>query len=178
MSHDPVFTAFLHRQLEEGMALASESDLLALAPLDEPPHDRYVAEFRCRGLVRGADTEVVEADRFAVGIWFPARYLRYASPWEVLTWLGPRNVFHPNISDLVPAICVGRLVPGTPLVDLLYQCFEIITWKKVTMREDDALNHTACVWARDNQSRFPIDPRPLKRRSLQLKVSVGSAKSQ
>ncbi len=152
------------------MALAAASDLVSLVTIGEGPPDRYVAEFRCRGLVRGADTEVVEADRFAVGIWFPATYLRWAEPWQVLSWIGPRQVFHPNISDQSTYICVGRLVPGTPLVDLLYQCFEIITYKKVTMREDDALNHAACVWARENQSRFPIDPRPLKRRPLQLQV--------
>jgi hypothetical protein len=79
-------------------------------------------------------------------------------------------VFHPNISDKLPFICVGKLAPNTPLVDILYQCFEIITYNKVTMREDDALNMQACVWARENQHRFPIDRRPLKRRTLDLNV--------
>jgi hypothetical protein len=79
-------------------------------------------------------------------------------------------VFHPNISDKAPFICVGKLAPNTPLVDILYQCFEIITYNKVTMREDDALNTEACVWARENQHRFPIDRRPLKRRALDLEV--------
>jgi hypothetical protein len=172
VSKDSVFETFLACQYGEAMALAAQSDLLTLISLGEQRLDRYLAEFRCRGLVRGADAAVVEADRFAVGIWFPSDYLRQALAWEVLTWLGPRNVFHPNISDVAPYICVGRLTPGTPLVDLLYQCFEIITWKKVTMREDDALNHAACVWARAHQSRFPIDPRPLRRRSLHLNVSA------
>jgi hypothetical protein len=40
------------------------------------------------------------------------------------------------------------------------------------MREDDALNHVACVWARANQSRFPIDPRPLRRRAARFNVSA------
>lgn len=173
MTHDPVFEAFLARQFEEGMALAAASDLLTLVPFGDVPPDRYVAEFRCRGLVRGEDTDVIETDRFAVGIWFPVGYLRWAEPWQVLTWIGPRHVFHPNISDQSPFICVGRLAPGTPLVDLLYQCFEIITYKKVTMREDDALNPVACAWAREHQQRFPIDARPLKRRSLHLTVSAG-----
>ena len=105
---------------------------------------------------------MTEASRFEVGIWFPSDYLRRAEPWEVLTWLGPRRVFHPNISDRMPVICVGRLAPGTWLVDLLYQVFEIISYQKVTMREDDALNPAACAWARENQHRFPVDRRPLK----------------
>ncbi len=159
---DPVYQAFLARQLEEGMALAAASDLLDLFPLDGPIPSRYLARFGCTGLVRMPNGRIAEANRFEVGIWFPSDYLRRAEPWEVLTWLGPRNVFHPNISHRMPLICVGRLTPGTWLVDLLYQCFEIITWQKVTMREDDALNREACGWAREHQARLPVDDRPLK----------------
>jgi hypothetical protein len=58
------------------------------------------------------------------------------------------------------------------LVDLLFQCFEVITYQKVTMREDDALNHAACAWAREHQQRFPIDRRPLKwRRPEQVAIA-------
>ncbi len=173
MARDAVLEAFLARQFEEGTALAGASDLLGLSAVDGPPPQRYLAQFNCKGLVRAEDGKIVEADRFGVGVWFPSDYLRRAEPWQVLTWLGPRRVFHPNISDRLPAICVGRLVPGTPLVDLLYQCFEIITYRKVTMREDDALNAEACAWARENRHRFPIDPRPLKRRALKLTVAEG-----
>src|SRR3970040_1391125 len=102
MSRDPVYEAFLACQYEEGMALASASDLLELIPLDGSPPSRYIAPFGCTGLVRLANGRVAEADRFEVGIWFPSDYLRRAEPWEVLTWLGPRQVFHPNISDRVP----------------------------------------------------------------------------
>ena len=96
---------------------------------------------------------MTEANHFEMGIWFPADYLRRVEPFEVLTYLGPREVFHPNIK--APFICVGRLVPGTPLVDILHQCSEIITYNKVTMREDDALNQDACAWAR-RRARGPV----------------------
>jgi hypothetical protein len=157
------------------MALANESDLLRLNPLDGPIPQHYIADFRCTGLVLLATGEVEEANSFHVGIFFPEDYLRRAEPFEVLTWLGPPNIFHPNIrcrsgSMGLGAICVGRLTPGMRLVDLLYQCFEIITFNKVTMREDDALNHAACAWARQNQSRFPVDRRPLKRRHVDLQI--------
>jgi hypothetical protein len=168
---DKIFEAFLKRQYEDGMALAKSSDLLELFPMSDEPADRYIAQFRCKGLVRSPGGDVVEADHFEVGVWFPSEYLRRADPFQVLTWLGPRNVFHPNISDTMPFICVGKLSPNTALVDILYQCFEIITYNKVTMREDDALNVEACAWARQNQHRFPIDRRPLKRRALDLQAS-------
>ena len=173
-----IFDSFLKCQFEEGMALAQESDLLDLAPSPEDPPDRYMVRFTCRGLVQAEGGEVVEADYFMVGIRFPPDYLRRVEPFEVLTWLGPANVFHPNISDQAPIICVGRLSPGTGLVDLLYQVFEIVTYQRVTMREDDALNPVACAWARRNQDRFPIDHRPLKRRELKLQVEMMTRQDQ
>jgi hypothetical protein len=167
---DAVFDAFVARQREEGLALAGASDLLDLVPVNDRG-TRFVALFRCTGLIERSPGEVVQATHFEVGIWFPSDYLRHADPFRVLTWLGPREVFHPNISADAPAICVGRVAPGTGLVDLLHQIFEVITWNKVTMREDDALNRAACQWARAHRDRFPVDRRPLKRRTLDLQLT-------
>ena len=171
---DAVLHAFLRQQLEEGLALAAESDLVSIAPLAPPtggPADRFVVRFTCRGLVRASDGSIVEGHEFAVGIWFPDDYLRTAVPFQVVTWLHPRNIWHPNVSAVAPIICVGHLVAGTSLVDLVYQCWEVITWRKVTMREDDALNRDACQWARANLARLPVDTRPLKRHALALRTT-------
>jgi hypothetical protein len=166
---DKVLAAFLARQREEAMELAAASDLFDLIPVDGPRRQRYLLGFRCTGLVRTEAGDVVEADRFLLGVWFPDDYLRRADPFRVLGWLEPREVFHPNVA--APYVCIGRLVPGTSLVDLVYRCFEIVTYNKVTMREDDALNKTACAWARANRHRFPVDRRPLKR-SVELDVET------
>jgi hypothetical protein len=172
---DRVFDAFLQRQLEDGSALAAQSDLLELLPFHGSPPDRYLVRYRCRGLVRSADGEIVEAERFDLGVWFPHDYLRRANPFDVVTWFGPPNVFHPNLGSGPGGqifICIGRLAPGAPLVDILEQCFEIITYQKATLREDDALDHAACAWARRNQHRLPIDPRPLRRRRVDFAVET------
>ncbi len=165
---DKVFEGFLRHQYEEGMALAASSDLLHLSPQPPLPFEgavprRYLVQFSCTGLIRPDRGDVCEANRFEIAVWFHDEYLRDPDPTRVLTWLGPSHVYHPNICK--PYICVGRLTPRTSLVDLLYQCFEVITFQKVTMREDDALNAAACAWARANRRRFPLDSRPLKRRS-------------
>jgi hypothetical protein len=169
---DTVLEGFLQRQFEEGMALAADSDLFDLVPIDPPPvPQRYIACFHCTGLVRAPSGDITEANQFAVAIAFPDDYLRRVDPAQALVWLGPREVYHPNISDRGPFICVGRMMPGTSLVDLLYQIHEIITYNKTTMREDDALNIGACAWARQNQHRFPVDTRPLKRRPIEFSVA-------
>jgi hypothetical protein len=172
---DKIFEAFLSRQYEEGMALADASDLLELEPVGWPPYQEYFAHFRCKGLARDARGEIVETDYHRLWIGFQSDYLRRASSFEVLCWMAPFEIFHPNIK--APFICVGRLAPGTSLVDILYQAFEIITYNKVTMREDDALNREACAWARGNLNRFPIDVRPLKRRSLDIQIEAAERAS-
>lgn len=166
--HDPVYERFLQQQIQEGLELASASDLIELhLPPMSPPH--VVGEFRCKGLVREGDGEIKEASCFQVGIWFPSDYLRRCDPFQMLRMYTP-HVWHPNISREHPLICVGRVVPGTTLVDLLYQIFDILTYQKYNPREDDSLNREACSWARVNQDRFPIDRRPLKRGPLSLEV--------
>jgi ubiquitin-protein ligase len=177
--NDPVLSGFLKKQFEEGMALAAESDILELEPLSlgsrrrgDPPN-AFLASLRCKGLVlAGEPDQVEEGDLFEVRIQFPEDYLRHVIPMLVLTLVFPMNVWHPNVSLYGPFICAGRIAPGTALVDLIYQTFEILTYQKVTMREDDALNPAACSWARKNQHRFPIDPRPLKRRALDFEIEA------
>lgn len=165
---DPIYDRFLQRQFEEGMDLARSSDLLALhVPSFTPPH--FVAEFRCRGLVRGSNGRIVEADRFEIGVWFPPDYLRRADPFEMLRIFTP-GAWHPNISSDRPFICIGRIAPGMRLVEILYQVHDILTYAKFNPRENDALNKPACAWAREHQDLFPVDRRPLKRSVLHLEV--------
>ena len=162
---DSIYEAFLRRQFEDGMALAESSDALDLTTLDGDPPCRYIANFDGgKGLVRDPRGQIVEFEKFTVGIWFPEDYLRRVSIPQVLTYLGPhREPWHPNIRP--PFLC-AHIEPGTTLVDLLYACYEIWTWN-LFATGDEGLNHAASQWSRkQDRSRFPIDRRPLKRRSL------------
>ena len=137
MTTDHVLHRFLEEQYAAGMALAESSDVLTLKPFGGPPPQKFVAEFHCKG-VTWARRQTQDWDLFRVGIYFPDDYLREADVTVVLTMLSPPHVWHPYV--IGPAICVGRMPPGTELVDLLYQVFEIITYQRVKMQEDDALN--------------------------------------
>ncbi len=166
---DPIIQRFRERQLQEGMKLAADSDLFDLTPIGGPIPERYLARFYCRGMVREGD-RIVEADRFDVGIWFGDNYLRQASTFEALTWLGPANCYHPNIDPTRHLICIGALSAGTSLVDIIYQIHEVITYRK--LNPTDPLVIDPCGWARHNQDRFPVDDRPLKRRVGDLELEV------
>ncbi len=165
---DPIYQRFMERQLAEGMELAEASDILRLhVPPITPPS--FVAEYSCKGLIKDGSGEIREASNFLVGIFFPKDYLRRADAFEMLRVFTP-GIWHPNISGDLPLICVGRITPGMPLVDILYQVYEIISYQKYNPRENDSLNRLACAWARENQHRLPTDCRPLKRRPLNLEV--------
>ncbi len=169
---DRIHEGFLRRQYEDVRVLERESDLLEVSALPGDPPARYIVALRCKGLIR-ADDRIREHDTWEFGVSFPPDYLRRADPFEVVTLLNPLlTAWHPNISSKAPIVCIGRLTPGTGLVDIVYQVFEVVTYNKVTMREDDALNVEACAWARRNQHRFPIDRRPLKRRTLRAAITV------
>ena len=168
---DRVFDSFLMRQHSDALDLSAASDIVGLVPLGGPPPTHYVACFHCRGLVKSPAGDVEEAGYFEAGICFPPDYLRRADPFKVVTWFGPPDVWHPNISDRGPVICIGRLAPGTSLKDIVHQVYEVITYQKYTPNEFDSLNKAACAWARSHAHRFPIDRRPLRRRTLNLEVS-------
>ncbi|MGC8862661.1 MAG: hypothetical protein ACP5R5_07780 [Armatimonadota bacterium] len=169
-ARDKVFERFLSTQYDEAMELDAASDLVTVIPCGQRPCRQFLTVFLGTGLVRTPSGEIERANHFEVLITFPDDYLRRATPGEVVAWIGPPNVWHPNI--LPPLLCVGRLKPGTPLVSLIYQIHEIITYRKATMDELDALNHPACQWARENKQMFPIDPRPLKRRRVTFRVET------
>lgn len=156
---DTVFEAFLQGQYQAALELNRSSDLVRLVALDDAPVRTYAAEFSCRALAyRNGD--IVTVERSAVGIHFPSNYLREFDTAQVFTWLGPPDIWHPNV--VCPALCGGHIPPGTPLQDLVYQVFDIITFSNVSMDENDALNRAACAWARRNLHRFPVDTRPMK----------------
>ncbi len=156
---------WLIRQLEESRALAEQSDMIRLAALstdDDSPPERFMVEFLCRTLVRDPDTlGISECTRTGIGFRFHPEYLDIARPLDTVTLLGPPHVFHPNVG--FPFVCVGRMPPGTPLVDLIYQCHEMLSFQRVT--PEDPLNKIAAEWWRRNQDRFPLDTRPLKSRT-------------
>ena len=156
--NDPIFTSFLEAQRREASALAAASDILELEAETATPPRMYIARFHCRGLVRDGDGEIREASVFNVGIALPDDYLRSAEPGQIVTILRPWNIWHPNAGG--PFLCLGRLGGGTPMVDILFQIFETITYQKFAAH--DGLNPAACEWARSNRHRFPIDRRPLK----------------
>jgi len=158
MNSDPILTSFLQVQQAEGMALARRSDVFELLPAPGEPASKYVAMFHGAWLARDPHGRIVEVPLAVFGISFPQDYLRCTDVGMIATVLEPHHLWHPNVSG--PFVCLGHLVPGTPLVDILYQCFELLSFHRHST--SSALNEAAAQWVRNQPvGRFPIDRRPL-----------------
>jgi hypothetical protein len=154
--------AFLRAQLEAAKELTERSDIVEVTPLEGDPPERYIADFRCKSYARSGDS-VHLVDRVLVGIQLPENYLHVFEPQRVIAVLAPLNLWHPNVRG--PLLCPGFLIPGTPLVDLVTQVYEVLTAHRITLAEQRALHPEVCSWARANRSSFPTERRPLRRQA-------------
>jgi len=140
----------------------TELHRLATKSADPGPPDFYAVRFDCRSVLRNEQGEYAAAEaKCDLAIRFPNDYLRRKpDPGEIVCWLGPENIVHPNVRAPT-GICIGRMAAGTELVDLLYQVYEIVTYMKWVPQ--DPLDEDAARWARHHQHLFPVDRRPLKK---------------
>ncbi len=172
---DRILAGFLERQEAEGAALADSSDLLQLRAIrrGDGPVQHFIARFNCLSFVKQADGKVVKANQFDIGLFFSDDYLRQASTYQVLTFLHPKNFYHPNLR--FPHFCLGEQFfrPGTPLVEVLFQCHSVLTYRRWASHR--GLDPDACQWAINHQHLFPSDPRPLKRRALHVELELTAA---
>lgn len=124
-----------------------------------PPPRQYLLGMRCSSVARrAADGEIVDHNLWGALLQFPVDYLRRADPARVVVWL-QGALWHPNCAPDLGLLCLGRLTPGTPLRDLVFRVHEILVY--ANWASHSALNQAAAAWARQNQHRFPTDPRPL-----------------
>ena len=164
---DRVYEAFIEGQNVAAQTLNQASDIVHITPKKLNRGHLYTVRLLCKGLVNDNGT-IKEHGQFALGIHFPEHYLRRCVAAEIVCWFSPATIWHPNIKP--PFICLGRVTPGTQIVDIVHQAYQIITYQKVTMIETDALNHDACAWARANSDMFPVDKHPLRRRNVEFTI--------
>jgi hypothetical protein len=154
---DSVMRGFLSNTYDELVARSEGGGLLDFASLGQRAPWLYRLGFRTRGLVR-RDGEVREWDQHVLAVRFLPDYLRRADRFEMLLLVEPQDAFHPNLRP--PGICI-QIYPGEPLVEICESLHALLSWRLRNLREDDALNPTACAWGRSNVARLPVDDRPL-----------------
>ena len=173
-----VFKTFLHESMVDAMELAGQSDgRLEVFPQAPFPPSRYGLAFHVpflRTLPSGT-VEVVTIEPVLVGLTFPESYLRSADRHlllSIVSVLTPR-VLHPNVRG--GFVCLGDLMPGTPLRILLFELYEILGYRNLGLDERNALVPDACRFLRGNPDLLPklVAP-PLRSRRPVLSVRVST----
>jgi len=159
---DEIFLRFLQNTAAEAAALGARSDILQLEARDPFPSPRFDCTFHVPYLRRLAQG-TVEIDPGPVEgfIRFPEDYLWSTDPalyLNVAAVLSP-DFLHPNVQ--AGAVCLGvGFAPWTPLTGVVWQLFQIVTYRNYTVYERNALNPLACRLVRAHPGLLEQLPQP------------------
>jgi hypothetical protein len=174
---DRVYRTFLENTHTEALALEAKSSVLRLQAVPPLPSSRYQLRFDVPHL-RRTDEGTVDAASGPVHclLHFPSDYLRSVDPklyLKVAFLLTPEFV-HPNVRE--GSICLGvGFEPGTPISGLVWQVYEIVTYRNCTVDERNALNPEACRLLRacpELLDRLERPPLFRRRHGWELKVKA------
>jgi ubiquitin-protein ligase len=133
-------------------AFAGFPNIRLQAMQGEPP-ERYVIEYRVRGLVRSPQGPIYQDQHYAE-IQLTSEYPRQAPKCRMLT-----PIFHPNFEPAT--ICVGdHWTAGERLVDLIIRIAEMIAFQQYNIKSP--LDGEAAMWTDQNRQHLPTDPREMR----------------
>lgn len=176
---DHVFNRFLENTFLDAIELARKSDVLHLTPVPPYPPAGYLCGFDTAYLCRGQSGLVeVHPGPVLAAVRFPNDYLRSVDPELYLKVAAvlTSDFTHPNVAGL--NVCLGSaFAPGTPLTTLLWELYDIVSYRNVTTDEANALNPEACRLLREHGHLIDqLSPPPFLRTEHELKVKVTEAK--
>jgi len=176
-AHDDVQEAYPFSFFTEGFdSLEDNSDGKDKHHLSKAPDQFLVRLDKINHLIKDHHSGQIQLIKATVNFYihFPMDYLRSVDPYlylRVVTVLHP-DFFHPNIRIPQGWVCLGHnFQPGTPLADLIYHLYEIVTYQNTTVDERDAYNTEACRYLRLHKT-MKISAPPLFRKDLKLNVTV------
>jgi hypothetical protein len=172
---DRVYQRFLENTQGEASELERKSSLLRLQAMPPLPSSRYQLSFDVPYLRRTGDGTVsLASGPVHCLLHFPPDYLRSVDPklYLKVAFLLTPELVHPNVSE--GSICLGvDFEPGTPITGVVWQVFEIITYRNCTVDERNALNSEACRLLRAWPELLGrLDRRPLFRSKSKWEVKV------
>jgi hypothetical protein len=152
---DLIFQTFLENTARDAIELQVRSDVAMLTPLPPLPPSRYSCTFALPYLRRqSSGTVEISPGPVVCALDFPEDYLRSTDPYLFmkLASILSDGFLHPNVS---PAgnVCLGvGFAPGTPIAGLVWELFDIVTYRNCTVDERNALNPEACRLVREHPS--------------------------
>jgi ubiquitin-protein ligase len=134
-----------HQQV---MSVFANHPHIAILQTEGAPPEKYVVEFRVKGLVPAADKGFQDGHTHRAEVFLPMDYPRRPPFCRMIT-----PVFHPNIDS--QKICIGdHWSAGQRLAHLIVRIGEMITYQSYNVKSP--LNGEAAAWAELNQEDLPL----------------------
>ena len=122
---------------------------IAVVGTEGDPAERYLGEFRLRGLVPDDSDSFIEGITHRAEVFLPMDYPRRPPFCRMLS-----PVFHPNIDP--QKICIGdHWTAGQPLALIVVRIAEMITYQSYNVQSP--LNAKAAAWAAQNIDQLPLE---------------------
>jgi ubiquitin-protein ligase len=135
-----------HQQV---MAAFAQSPHIRILQVEGSPPEKYVVEFRVRGIVDQGNKVLRESTGHRAEIFLPLDYPRRPPFCRMTT-----PVFHPNIDP--QKICIGdHWSAGQKLAQLIVRIAEMIAYQSYNAKSP--LNGEAAAWAELNKDRLPLE---------------------
>ena len=134
-----------------------------LAVEDAGDEVRAMVEFDTVTLVRPPGGNVQFRGPVLTGIRYHHRFLSIAPiPWEIVTILSPRAVFHPNVNEQ-NGLCLWHPQANIPLQQILHTTWAalVLNTRLVNTVDCQVFNHNAAAYVRAEHARFPLTERGL-----------------
>lgn len=133
--------------------LAERTDLIDFHRIQA---DHYLIHFRCRTMILDPRAGLELSSHHVISVQIPRGRNEPFGP-EVVTFVRPGNIFHPNIAP--PLIAVGSYLVSKSIDEVCQKVFDILTFRKVVLEGPDCVNPEAAEWVRRNADRIPTDNR-------------------
>ena len=151
---DRVYEMFLENTAANVEELRQKSDVVEVTAIPPFPASTYVCTFRVPHLCRlPVGTVAPQPGPVVCVIRFPEDYVRSVDPhlFMNVARIQTPGFLHPNVTG--GRVCLGKAFkPGTPLVAVVWQLFEMVTYRNCTVDERNALNPEACRLVREHPS--------------------------
>ncbi len=139
----------LEIQLEEVQRLFANHPYITIVSTEGTPVNKYIVEYRVKGLVRLDDGEIAKSDQHRVEISLSFGFPHFPPNCKPLT-----QIFHPDIDPSAIKIADFWTVEGT-LASLITYIGQMICWQVYS--EENVFNQDAADWLAKNSDSVPLD---------------------
>jgi ubiquitin-protein ligase len=139
----------LEKEFEEVQLRFANHPHISLVSTEGTPANKYVVEYRVKGLVRLDDGEIAKSDQHRVEITLSFGFPHFPPNCKPLT-----QIFHPDIDP--SAIKIADFwTSDTTLAALITHIGRMICWQVYS--EENAFNQDAANWQASNSASLPLD---------------------